>query len=69
MRLGKINLRARFLLIYDIIVNCKEKHQEIEHLTKFVMSVQSIPVASQVKASRDNTLNGIEPVTKNRTEG
>ena len=44
-------------------------HQGIESSTKFVTSVQSIPVASLVKASSDNNLKGIEPVNKNRTEG
>ena len=44
-------------------------HQGIEHSTKFVTSVQLIPVTSLVKANSDNTLKGIEPATKNQTEG
>ena len=55
--------------MFLFIKNCEETHQGIEPSTKFVTSVQSIPVASPVKASSDNTLKGIEPATKNRTEG
>ena len=69
MHLGEISLRARFLLNCDVVVNCEEKHQGIEYSTKFVTRVQSIPVASLVMASSDNTLKGIEPMDRNRIEG
>ena len=55
--------------MFLFINNCEEKHQGIEPSTEFGTSVQSIPVVSLVKASSDNTIKGIEPVTKNRTEG